>query len=557
MHKSQFEAGTFGVGELITQRKLFRVPRHQRSYAWSREAVTTFLSDVEAAFASNASEYFIGLVVIQGPEDGEWVLLDGQQRLTTSTMLFAAIRNWLNEHSLLDDARQIETEFLGVRRLGGEYSSRMQLNEENQEYFKSAVIDPDSAASLNKMLPQLPKKSSNKLLLEAAIECQSWVNSIANSVTGDTRNKAERLFRLASFVESKVKVVCVEVSSDVDAYVLFESLNDRGIELSALDLLKNYAYSKSIAATAPQFDRHWQRLVSLLEDRNPDEFLKISWTARHGVVQKTQLFRNIRNRYRTQNEVLEFLATLANDAAILTALEDPEHVMWNDYPPGMRNNLHTLALLGSRQTRPVLLAAVSGLAPDMAEILAWYLIVVVVRFQIIGRGRTGIMEKVFGRLCVEIASGSARGPDAFRRILYELSLSDDEFTEAFARHRDSRLVRFAYFLAALEVQEASGLQQPATTLGSVRELLARTTLVKLSPDSAELDEELEAPVIGELALMEPELAAATQPSMLSRVKSSRFALTAGVAAFAQETEVNFDGRSRLLAAIAARTWRLY
>lgn len=141
MAVSQFEAKTFGVGELITQRKLFRVPPHQRSYAWDKESVDAFLQDIETAISNGASDYFIGLIVIQASEIGEWILLDGQQRLTTVSLVFAGLRHWLLQHGLEADATQIHNEYLGVRRLGGTSSSRMLLNTENQAYFQRAALN--------------------------------------------------------------------------------------------------------------------------------------------------------------------------------------------------------------------------------------------------------------------------------------------------------------------------------------------------------------------------------------------------------------------------------
>jgi len=549
MNKSQFEAGTFGIGELITQRKLFRVPQHQRSYAWDRDAVGTFLSDVENAFNNNAPEYFIGLVVIQGPEDGEWVLLDGQQRLTTSTMLFAAIRNWLTQNSMSDDARQIETEFLGVRRLGGDYSSRMQLNEDNQHTFKLAVIEPTSNNILRSMQQELPKKSSNRLLVDAALECQNWIELMSNLVTGTIRDRAERLFRLSSFLESRVKVVCVEISNDVDPYILFESLNDRGVELSALDLLKNYAYSKSTASNARQFDLYWNRLVVQLDNRNPDDFLKVSWTAKHGIVQKTLLFRNIRRNYRTQVEVLKLLELLAKDARILAALDDPEDPMWGSFSPRIKDYILTLNMLGGRQARPVALAAISSLPPEEAETLIWYLIVVIVRYQIIGRGRTGVMEKVFGRLCVEISSGNAITPTQFQESLIELWVSDADFSSAFAVHKDSKLGRFAYFLAQLELRLQPGL-------ASVQQILASTTLAELVTPRDRNEPDIRS--VGEFALLEFQHVNPLAPADGSHsVNASAMTLTIDSCRFFEDREdldAAVSDRSSALASLAPTTW---
>lgn len=112
MNKSQLDANTYGVGELITQRKLFAVPEHQRSYSWTTEQVDQLLTDVSDAFTKDAAEYFIGLIVLRGPIEGTWQILDGQQRLATTTMVYSAIREWLRARGLNDDARQIETESL-------------------------------------------------------------------------------------------------------------------------------------------------------------------------------------------------------------------------------------------------------------------------------------------------------------------------------------------------------------------------------------------------------------------------------------------------------------
>jgi uncharacterized protein with ParB-like and HNH nuclease domain len=94
MNKSQLDASTFGVGELITQRKLFAVPEHQRNFSWETEQVEQFVTDIEHALRENAPDYFIGLIVLQGPLDGVWTILDGQQRLATTTMIYSASRKW-------------------------------------------------------------------------------------------------------------------------------------------------------------------------------------------------------------------------------------------------------------------------------------------------------------------------------------------------------------------------------------------------------------------------------------------------------------------------------
>jgi uncharacterized protein with ParB-like and HNH nuclease domain len=137
--KSQLDANTYGIGQLITQRKMFVVPEHQRTFAWSIEEIEQYLEDIANAKETEATDYFIGLIVLQGPVDAGWQILDGQQRLATTTMIYSAIRAWLSSHGLKDDSAQIEGEFIGVRQLGGKYNPRLRLNTDNREIFDRLV----------------------------------------------------------------------------------------------------------------------------------------------------------------------------------------------------------------------------------------------------------------------------------------------------------------------------------------------------------------------------------------------------------------------------------
>lgn len=463
MKTSQFDAKTFGVGELITQRKLFRVPVHQRSYAWEQEAVAAFLEDIHDAYESRASDYFIGLVVVQGPENGEWILLDGQQRLTTTSLIFAGIRHWLATHGFEDDAQQINHEYLGVRRLGGEYSSRMMLNGENQEAFSLAVVQLSTDLDLKRFSRGLSKRDSNRLLIDAALRCRQWIDQIATSGSSG----ASALYDLARFLDSRVKVVCVDVSSEVDAFVLFESLNDRGVELSALDLIKNHIISK-----VPNSESRWSLLTETLGDANPDDFLKVFWTSRYGVTQKSQIFRRVKELYAESPEAEVLLDQLITDADLLMAINDDEHPRWNN-DREIRDQAFILRHLGAKQARPVIISALRALPSEKIENLLWLLIVAIVRFQVIGKGRTGVVEKVFGRLCQALASNEVAS-DQYFGVLNEMFLGDEEFSNAFQDHVDSKYSRVAYLLAEFLVERAE--RTPGQRASAVRELLEQTVL---------------------------------------------------------------------------------
>ncbi|RYD61070.1 MAG: DUF262 domain-containing protein, partial [Verrucomicrobiaceae bacterium] len=194
MNKSQLDASTYGLGELITQRKLFSVPDHQRSYSWGVEQVDQLLSDVRYAFEKNSPEYFVGLIVLQGPVDGAWQILDGQQRLATSTMIYSAIREWLQARNFGDDARQIETEFIGVRQLGGTFTPRLSLNTNNRDIFEQYVNTSSPLSDLRAAAKTHHKHGSGRRILEAAIHTRMWIEKFCNESAADKNDQARILF---------------------------------------------------------------------------------------------------------------------------------------------------------------------------------------------------------------------------------------------------------------------------------------------------------------------------------------------------------------------------
>ena len=90
-----------GVASILKDKNSF-VPKYQRSYAWKEENVTHFLQDIGTAIQNGASEYFLGSVVISEKEEGHPEIVDGQQRLATTLIMLAAIR----DHFYLLDTKE-------------------------------------------------------------------------------------------------------------------------------------------------------------------------------------------------------------------------------------------------------------------------------------------------------------------------------------------------------------------------------------------------------------------------------------------------------------------
>ncbi|MHB8880893.1 MAG: DUF262 domain-containing protein [Thermodesulfovibrionales bacterium] len=450
MSERYFEADAFGIGQLITQRKILVVPHHQRDFAWTLDDVTQFYSDISRAWQDKETEYFIGLIVLLGPREGTWTILDGQQRIATTTMIFSGIRNWLSDKGFEDDSRQIDFEFLRARQLGGNFHPRLQMNLSNSSYYQDIVINRSSMDKIENLRKQVPRSTSNFLLLEAFKGCCLLLDETLKSIDGSIDAKKDALFDFARFLENCVECVVMDVSKEANAYVIFESLNARGNELSVLDLVKNYIYGTVDSKEAKVIDIYWEILIANLENRNADDFLKTFWTSRYGRIQRQQLFSKFREKFKSQEEVISLLKELSKFARIFSALDDFSNEFWENQSSEFLDKVRAIDSLGSKQARSTLLAIFSRETnPELLGILD-DIISLIVRYQIVGKRRTGALEIGFARVAPKIFREEINNSFQFWNEFSSIVPNDEEFKNDLLKYEEKRPNRLIYILYSLE-----------------------------------------------------------------------------------------------------------
>ena len=133
------EAPTTGLGRLIADNRFF-VPTHQRDYKWDRDRVEKFIDDLTQAMEREDRSYFIGLMVFMGPDDGRLRVLDGQQRLATSIIIFSAIRSYFASAGS-ELASKVQYDFIGRADYGEtQPEPKLSLNRNNDDKFQEFVI---------------------------------------------------------------------------------------------------------------------------------------------------------------------------------------------------------------------------------------------------------------------------------------------------------------------------------------------------------------------------------------------------------------------------------
>lgn len=225
-----------GIGGVIRKYRL-AVPLHQREYSWTDKEVTALFHDINKAISDVQPVYFLGSIVTIPKEGTALEVVDGQQRLATTAILLAAIRDYLKP-SVSDSliVTDIEAGFLTtVDRKARDTVSKLTLNSSDHNYFQNRILKAD--------IDFKDSAVSHRLINEAALLARDHVLGIVKN--HDAKNHGDVLNGWIDYLEHKAQVVLLKVPSEVNAYRMFETLNARGLQTSQSDLVKNYLFGHS------------------------------------------------------------------------------------------------------------------------------------------------------------------------------------------------------------------------------------------------------------------------------------------------------------------------
>jgi hypothetical protein len=449
------ESPSVGLLRLLKEGNRYVVPAHQREYSWTADEIDRIFADVEQAISERSDEYFLGLMVFKPEGRDRLIILDGQQRMATATIILAAIREWLRTRGFQTDADQIQVEYIAKRELGGSATEpRLVLNRLNNPSFEKYVVGEVPDEEIEGDLKGFKAHDPNRKLLEAVMHCRTRVRKIASGVQKE--QAPQSLFSFAQYLESSVKVVRLVVPNEANAYTVFETLNDRGLDLTALDLVKNYMFGKAEGKTSlPGLQDQWLQMMSNLSAVRADEFLKTWWTSRHGRIQTAQLFTRFKESVRTVTDVSRIAGDMLKASEQYAALEVADDPLWSDYSEGAKGHLKALKIFGGAQTHPVILAALAKWSRAEVERLLRSLEVLIVRYQLIGGGRTGRLEISCAGLAEAIYSGRAKSAKEANSLISDILPPDREFRGKFEVAEEKGASKTKLLLILLEFQARS------------------------------------------------------------------------------------------------------
>jgi len=345
-----------GIASLLEQDE-YRVPIYQRSYAWEaverREetvAVEDFWTDLKDALNSGEPDYFLGSVVLTpSEEDKRLTIIDGQQRLATTSLLLAALRDLWQERGEPAQADDVDKYLSTYDRRARDDVPRLMLNQDDDAFYRALVVQPSNPS---------PSRDSHERLRDAYAYLKERLDA---DVDGYGRKAEDRLLNWLDFLDRQVVVITVEVPTEADAFVIFETLNDRGMDLTIGDLLKNYLFMRA-GSRLEAVKSSWVAALTALdvsaENENFVRFLRHYWSSRYGATRERGLYASVKKQITSPAQAVAHASDLADAAKDYAALESPSHEYWKrrGFTTTTSTNVDILLRLELEQNRPLLLA---------------------------------------------------------------------------------------------------------------------------------------------------------------------------------------------------------
>ena len=224
----KIEAGEKSIADIFSDKYSFSIPPYQRPYAWELPQVTALLDDLKEAMKEGSGTqdlYFLGsIVLVKKPNSANARVIDGQQRLTTLTILLSVLRDLTED---LEDKSSRDKYIIQKgdrdRKITDEF--RLKLRPKDQLFFQNSVQTLDAT----NQMPDLDGFEGSKARI---VENASTLRDILNEMTEDERDN------LISYLLNNCFLVVVSVPSDQAARRIFTVLNARGMDLTATDILK-------------------------------------------------------------------------------------------------------------------------------------------------------------------------------------------------------------------------------------------------------------------------------------------------------------------------------
>lgn len=451
MQGMNFNTSNDTFRKLLGNGLTYSVPMFQRDYSWEEDHWEDLWQDIiETCRDGKEPAHYMGYLVVQSKDNKNFDIIDGQQRITTLSLLVLAVLKNLEilQSKSIDVADnkkredQLRNTYIGyLDPVTLVPRSKLKLNKHNDSFYQDYIIPMQE-------IPQRGLNYSEKLIKKAF---EWFVDRVSKDISNS--NGAE-LAKFIDVVSDGLFFTVITVTDELNAFKVFETLNARGVRLSATDLLKNYLFSvvyneNPHETEMKKIEERWEKIVGKLGSESFPDFLRVYWNSRNRLVRKTDLFKTIKSSVQNKEKVFALVRNLDENADVYAGLRDEEDELWT---AEQKKYVSELKMFSIKQPYSLLMAAYKALPKEDFTSVLRACSIISFRYNVICNFHTGEQEKTYNDIAFNISEGTLSSARSVIERLKGIYPEDQIFSAAFTDKelstigaRNKKVVRYILF----------------------------------------------------------------------------------------------------------------
>lgn len=415
------------------------IPRYQRDYSWTASnELNELWTDIITSY-NEGKEYFMGTLLLasRGKNGTQYDIVDGQQRTISFMLLLSVIQDYSKlvvDGVISSDDLDSTTEkredaadslFSSVNRHIKQDDYYLRANNKDSKYFEDA-LDISKREVLTNVVNKSNRITKAKRFFQEKVRKEFFGRS--NSLT-----ELKKFFR---FVITKLKFVTITVEDDFDAYIIFESLNSKGMDLSVADLLKNKILSNISSNYQDAALCEWDDLVKKIQAVPASfvDYIKVYWNSYESTdVTKATLYQTIRKKIGNDEiNTRNFLSELIQNSEPFSKLKNKSNLNW----PKINTNdkwaekVAEMNLLGYTIHLPCFLYALKN-KESILEKLAELSLNLLFRWVTVCDYGIGEIDSLFKKILADLKAGKS-DTDILKNFIPLIEKVQGSFIESFS-----------------------------------------------------------------------------------------------------------------------------
>ena len=490
-----FNPNEVSLGRVLSNNIQYKIPRYQRKYVWTEKQWKELIEDVVNSMEHINEEryHFIGSFIFE-QRNKKCMIVDGQQRLTTITLLISALAKCFamkNQPDLYEGIRQ----YCILKTNDG--SLKMRLINEDATVFSNIVYDYFIDSKRSECLSEFLRKEGVVLNKnnQAFVDCYNYFYNYVLDRVSDLDEEGQ-LNWLTTFREAVLNLKALEITVDKEqeGYIIFEVLNARGLPLEQHELIKNFIfmyYKDSIGSDLAK--EKWNNIVSNVEGQSLSSlkrFISHYITHEFGKVSKKEEYNTIRSNV-DKTKTKEFLDDLLFKSKIYGSFIRANN---SEYTPTINYVLDFLNTNRNYQFRPILLSLFEAMEKGLIskEKVEKYLANIknfLSIFVVVCKEKTNAIEKCIYEYSFKLHKDfSKETMDEFINILFD-KINKDKFLSSFSQLTFSNNKKHTNIKRNARKECKFILQEYEIYLSKIDDSrLTKFTVEHIMQDSKDLDE---------------------------------------------------------------------